>query len=160
VKLTPDDERVLERMAPGALTRDGFLGDDPRPLSEILAADDAAVARLGLTHAAIAAALQRALEAARGAFGRPVALTADLTAIFSEALGRIPSPWPGEGLFPKGEVELSDARSGRTIRYTPLSVHLVARHGFYQGRGSRYRLEPEEVCRLLDLLPPDDKPRP
>ena len=67
------------------------------------------------------------------------------------ALGRIPSPWPGEGVFPKGEVELSDRRSGHTVRYTPLSVHLIEAHGFYEGRGSRYRLEPSEICRMLGL---------
>jgi len=151
MKRTPDEERVLERMAPGVLSRDGFLGADPRPLNEILATDQAEVDGLGVTHAAIAARLRAVLLAARDAFGRSVPVGEGLSAVYHEAMGRIPSPWPGEGVFPKGEIELADQRSGHTICYTPLSVHLIEAHGFYEGRGSRYRLEPSEICRMLGL---------
>ena len=151
MKRTPDEERVLQRMAPGVLSRDGFLGADPRPLDEILATDQAQVDDLGITHGEIAGRLREVLAAARDAFGRPVRVGPGLRAVYREAMGRIPSPWPGEGLFAKGEVELIDELSGRALRYTPLSVHMIAAHGFYQGRGSRYRLEPAEVCRVLAL---------
>lgn len=151
MKRTPDEESVLERMAPGVLSRDGFLGRDRRALDEILAADQAEVDRLGLTHSEIAARLREILKTARAELGRPVEVGDGLRATYREAKGGIPSPWPGEGLFPKGEVELSETASGRTLRYTPLSVHLIETHGFYEGRGSRYRLEPADVARMLGL---------
>ncbi len=151
MKRTPEEERVLERMAPGVLSRHGFLGQDRRSLGEVLAADQAEVDRLGLTHEEIAAALRQVLEAARRALGRPVEVRDNLSAVYYEALGRIPSPWPGEGVFPKGEVELKETPSGKTVRFTPLSVHLIETHGFYEGRGSRYRLEPSGVARMLGL---------
>lgn len=151
MKKTPYDQRVLQRMAPGALCGDGFLGDDPRDLADILAADDAAVAAAGATHERIAAGLGGWLGRAIAELGRPVQLTARVTAVWREGMGRIPSPWPGEGVFPKGELELTDGSIGLTMRLTHLSVHLIAEHGFYQGRGSRYRLEPADLAELLGL---------
>ena len=149
MKQTPQDKLVIERMAPGVLCRDGFLGTDTRSLDEILAADRAAVEKLGLTHERIAAALADALSKATAGLGRPVEISETVTAVYRESMGRIASPWPGEGVFAKGEMELTDSAAALTRHVTPLSVHLIAAHGFYQGRGSRYRLEPAELARLL-----------
>ena len=129
MKQTPDDAKVLARMAPGVLCREGFLGDDRRPLSEIIDTDNATVDRLGITHERIADRLDEVLELARGAFGGPVRIGDDLLAVWREAMGRIPSPWPGAGVFAKGEVELTVAATGATIRFTPLSIHLIRTRG-------------------------------
>ena len=40
MKQTPTEDRILERMTRGVLSRGGFLGDDPRPLAEILDTDE------------------------------------------------------------------------------------------------------------------------
>ena len=55
MKQSRTDDIIEARMRPGAITRDGLLGADRRKLRDILDADDAAVRRLGLSHAAIAA---------------------------------------------------------------------------------------------------------
>ena len=141
MKLSPEDQRIAERMAPGVLCRDGFLGTDRRPLHEILDADLSAVVGLGTSHEAIAAKLDEVYRRAREAFGNPVDLGDGWTAMFGEAMGRIPCPW-GDGSFPKGVVELT-APDGYVRRFTALSVHLIAAHGFYQGHGSPFRLEPD-----------------
>lgn len=142
----------MDLLAPGALCRDGFLGDDRRGLQEILDTDSAAARALGLTHRDIAAALAAACREAMAGLGAPVHLPGgNLVAEFHEAMGFIPSPW-GEGkLFAKGEVVVADTATGERLVYTPLSVHLVGEHGFYQGRGSPYRLEPAKVARLFGL---------
>jgi hypothetical protein len=138
-------------MGAGVLSREGFLASDLRPLGEILDADRSAVERLGLSHRLLAGRLAEILVQAISALGAAVDVGDDLQAVYREAMGRIPCPW-GEGLrFPKGEVELTHRPSGRTIRFSPLSVHLVGEHGFYQGKGSRYRLEPEVVCDILAM---------
>ena len=149
MKHTPYDENVLDRMAAGALCAEGFLGSDHRELGDILAEDDAAVLAAGTTHEQIAADLDLWLQTAMVELGRPIALTDDVTATWHEGMGRIPSPWPGDGVFPKGELELVDSRSGRTLLVTPLSIHLIAAHGFFQGRGTRYRLEPTDLIAML-----------
>ena len=151
MKKTPYDKKVLERMAPGVLSKDGFLGEDTRPVSEIIASDAATLRGLGVSREVLASAMQQVFDAARDSLGRPVEAGGRLEAVYRESMGRIPSPWPGEGVFQKGEVEVRDKETGQTMRYTPLSVHLVREHGFFQGRGALYRLDPEKLCRLLGL---------
>jgi len=159
MKRTPQDEKVIGRMAPGVLSRGGFLGDDRRSLAEILAADRAAVEALGLTHARIADALDAACRAAMSALGAPVHLPGtNRVAEYHEAMGRIASPWPDGRTFAKGEIVLADPASGESVVFTPLSVHLIRAHGFYQGRGSCYRLEPAKLARVLGLERKERKP--
>ena len=151
MKRSPHIQRVVDRMAPGALCRDGFLGADRRPLEDILDTDNSTVVGLGLTHGQIADRLAEVVGAAVAGLGTPVRVGRGLSAAWHEARGRIPCPFPGDGTFPKGQVELTDETSGRTFLFTPLSVHLIARHGFYQGRGSRYRIDPDTLAALLRL---------
>ena len=151
MKLSPEEKKVIDRMAAGVLCRDGFLGRDGRSLAEIIDTDDAAVRRLGVTHEQIARRLDGIVREVAAHMGAPVTIAEGLSACYHEAMGRIPCPWSGCGLFAKGEVELSEAETGRTLRFTSLSCHLIGEHGFYQGRGSRYRLEPAEIVNLLDI---------
>ena len=150
MKQSPTDRRVLERMAPGALCRDGFLGSDRRAPWEIVAADSSVVDDLGLTHGEIADRLDDVVAAAMAHMGAPVAVAEHALAVYRESMGRIPSPWPGDGIFPKGDVELTTPDGG-TLRFTALSIHLIRAHGFYQGRGSPYRLEPAALADLFGL---------
>lgn len=149
MKHDPRLQRVLDRMRPGVLSRDGFLGTDPRPLEEILDADRSAIAALGATQEELAAKLQDIFDQAHAALGTPVRIGERLVATHREAMGRIPCPWGGCGTFPKGEVELADTVTGETILLTALGIHMLAAHGFCGGRGSRYRLEPSAAVRLL-----------
>lgn len=151
MKQTPYDKQLAANLARGALCRGGFLGTDHRDVREIIAVDSAAVNRLGLTHERIADRLGDILERAMGRYGNPADVGDGLTAVYREAMGRIPCPWPHYTLAPKGEVELFEEAGGRTFLFSPLSVHLIGAHGFYQGRGSRYRLEPEELAAVLGM---------
>ncbi|HPX97077.1 MAG TPA: hypothetical protein PLO74_02920, partial [Thermotogota bacterium] len=40
MKMTPEMVRAQERMAPGVITAQGFLGNDPRNVAEIIAEDE------------------------------------------------------------------------------------------------------------------------
>jgi len=66
MKQSPHLAAIQERMRPGVITAHGFLGADARTLAEIIETDGARVARLGLTHASIAARM-RELHAAGAA---------------------------------------------------------------------------------------------
>lgn len=149
MKPLPPEDRTRGRLGPGVLCAEGFLGDDRRDLGEILEADQSAVQRLGVTHEQVAMKLLKALQAAEAGMGLAVRV-GDVTAVWHEAMGMIPCPF-GDGMFPKGEVELTGARTSQTLRVTRLSIHLISHHGFYQGLGGRYRVDPETACRLFDL---------
>ena len=149
MKENPHIQRIVERMAPGVLSRDGFLGTDFRPLEEIIDADGAEVARLGSSGQELSLKLEHIFLAARAALGTKALITDRLSAVYKEAMGRIPCPWGQCGTFAKGYIEILDSQSGLRIMFTALNVHMIRAHGFYQGRGSRYRLEPAEIYQLF-----------
>lgn len=151
MKQTPQEQAVSARMAPGVLSREGFLGEDRRPLAEILQVDRAALEALGLTAERLADRMEDVLRAAMAAMGEEVPAGPGWAVKFHEAMGRIACPWGGCGVFAKGEAELFEATSPAVLRLAPLSVHLVREHAFFQGRGSRYRLEPALLARALGL---------
>jgi hypothetical protein len=39
----------------------------------------------------------------------------------------------------------------REITYTLLNSHLIGEHGFYEGKGSPFRLEPRELIDILEI---------
>ena len=47
-------------------------------------------------------------------------------------------------------VPVSPCRAA--VRFTPLSVHLIRAHGFYEGKGARYRLAPRTIAAMLRLI--------
>ena len=150
MKLSPEDKKLTELMQPGILCRDGFLGTDNRPIGEIIDTDRSSVLGLGVTHQQIAQRLAEILKTAMASLGAPVEVGQGLTAVYRGSRGKIPSPW-GDGHFDKGEVEITVEKTRQQLLFTPLSVHLISEHGFYQGRGNRYRLEPAELVSLLGI---------
>ena len=154
MKHTPDMQRVIERMKPGVLSLHGFLGADRRSLEEILDADASTVAGLATTHELIAAGLAEVLEKAKAGLGGGVRINKGLEASYFEVMGRIPCPW-GDGSFQKGEVTLTETATADTLVFTPLSLHMIAVHGFYEGLGSRYRIEPANIHCILRMRGPD-----
>ncbi len=156
MKQAPDLQQAQQRMAPGALTMDGFLGTDARSLIEILQADDGAVRRLGLTHAEIGAAMGVLTDQAVAAFGGVVE-HGDHAVCACEAMGQMPCPFGHPGLYYKTVVEAENSATGEAMMWSVLQVHMVAEHGFYEGRGARFRLEPEAVARFLGIFPRDEE---
>ena len=153
MKQPPHLARAQARMAPGILTMDGFLGTDSRDLIEILQTDDGAVRSLGLTHAELGAAMAGLTDRAVAALGAVVD-ERGYRVCACEAMGQMPCPFGHPGLYYKTVVEAERHDNGEKMMWSALQVHMVAEHGFYEGRGSHFRLEPEELARFLDLLLP------
>ena len=139
-------------LGPSKFSKDGFLGADPRSPEEIIAADRETLAGLGIDNKKIASALRGAYVAAERALGNPVALGEGVGAIHREARGRIPSPFAEDGTFQKGEAVISEKSSGVSFCVTPLSINLIEKHGFFQGKGSPYRIEPDLAARILRVV--------
>lgn len=151
MKLTPQESERLKRLLPSKFSAEGFLGDDPRPLEEIVAEDLRTLDALGVPLDALAVALRRALIKAREGLGAGVEVAPGAVAEYFESRGRIPSPFKGEGVFEKGEAVVTRTASEERFRLTDLGVHLIERHAFFQGRGAPYRVEPETAARVLGL---------
>jgi len=127
---------------PSAFSAEGFLGCDSRSFTEILHEDAEQLSKLGTSIPAVVSALRTLHIAAEQALEAPVRVYDEITAIHYEARGTIPSPVPGDGVYDKGETHISDTATGQTIIVSPLSLHLIEQFGFFQGKGSRYRVEP------------------
>ena len=65
--------------------------------------------------------------------------------------GRLPCPWGHKGLYAKTNVRVKNLENNEGIIFTGLHLHMIEAHGFYEGRGSSFRLDPEKLKRALDL---------
>jgi hypothetical protein len=151
MKQTVQMQKVQARMAPGVITRDGFLGEDRRPLIDILLADGEAVKAIGLDHAAIAARMVELRDAGMAGLGEFVDVAPHFEVRVDSVRGRLPCPFGDPGIFPKTNVTVRNTHTGREITYTGLHIHLVRVHGFYEGHGSPFRLEPRDLAEVLEI---------
>jgi hypothetical protein len=151
VKQSPELDKIQQNMRPMCLCGQGFLGYDPRKLIEILTEDQGTVNSLGLSHGIIAERLKAITEKARGGWGDPVLVEDKFEVEVHEARGRLPCPWGHPGLYPKTHVKLEKVGTGETLIWSDLTIHLIEEHGFYQGRGSPYRVDPTEAKRILEI---------
>lgn len=131
------------------LVRGGFLGHDERPLEEIMQTDRDVLRRLGVTPERIAQRMDELTAAGKSRFGSPVHLSDHLTVTSEEYKGVIDCPWPNCSRFDKRVTTACRSDLGECLRWTDLNIHLIGTHGFFEGRGSAFRLEPEELIRFL-----------
>lgn len=151
MQLSPQDKDQLERLGPSKVSGSGFLGNDHRPLEEIVADDLRTLEDRGVDIETFVERLKRIYQTARGAFGGEVDVGPGLTAVWYDAKGEIPSPFRGDGRYEKGEAVVEQKATGKVLILTALSIHLVEKFGFFQGHGSRYRIDPATAIDLLGL---------
>lgn len=144
MKQNPDMATIQENMKPGALSADGFLGDDPRGLSDILLADNQTVQRHGQTHQAIADQMRRLTEAGKPELGRPLRV-GNFEVTVDDHRGRLPCPFRDRYGAEKRITTAVHLLTGQTISWTDLHIHMIEAHGFYEGVGSKFRLDPEQL---------------
>jgi len=149
MKETPEDKNLVTNLAASKFSGDGFLGNDQRPVDEIIASDLRQLAEIGRTINEVVLLLADAYSRVRSGLGDDVELYQNIVGRFYESMGRIPSPFRGDGVFEKGEAVITDQIGGQSIIITKLGLNLIEKHHFFQGIGSRYRIEPLLVFQLL-----------
>jgi len=153
MKQTVQMREIQERMRPGVITRDGFLGTDRRNLSDIIQEQNAEVLRLGLTHGQIAARLEEFRQAGTEGLGDSVDVRPHFQVSVDIARGKLPCPFGHRGLIRKTTVQVKNLKTGGKINYTDMTIHLIGEHGFYQGKGSPYHLEIRDIVEVLEVAP-------
>jgi len=147
MKHNPLFDETRERMAPGQLGRDGFLGDDTRPIPDIIAADVAVLEHAGIRAEQLAEILDELHAAADAAQETPVDLyNGRVTAQITEVMGRIPCPFACGHRAHKACIRVQF--NGQEVLLTPLHAHLIREHSFFQGHGAPFRVAPSI---LIDL---------
>ncbi|MGZ4411765.1 MAG: hypothetical protein ACXVY8_06480 [Gaiellaceae bacterium] len=156
---TPSLAEVEARMRPGVYSQAGFLNEGER-LEEVLAADAAVLVGLELEPDSLAAPLDRlisAAEANRLRFTRERAILLRIAVHRGFQL----CPWtadpPNQCTVGAGVSHASvDWQACNLRRLVALSgpglaVHLIREHGFFGGSGTRFRVDPSALARLLEL---------
>ncbi len=153
MKQTPIYDEIQRQMAPGVITLDGFLGPDTRKLVDIIAADEKLVHYANTTNQAIAERMEHFRDLGLKGLGEFISVEPHFDVKVDTIRGRLPSPFGGPGMYDKVNTTVVNKRLDKTIIYTDLHIHLIKDHGFFQGVGSRYRLEPFDLIKILELIP-------
>lgn len=149
MKRSPKMQRLEEILRASKLVDGGFLGHDARPLEEIIEADAADLASAGKTAAEVGARMAEITALARAGLGTFVEINDRLEACTDDSRGQIVCPFPGHERPFKTVTTLRDRRTGRTIRWSDLSAHMIGTHGFFEGKGSVFRLDPKELVEMI-----------
>ena len=151
MKQTPQMLKIQEAMLPGVITLSGFLGKDTRDLVEILAADQGEVRRLGYTHEQIAHRMIEIREAGKRGLGEFVSVEPHFEIRVESVRGKLPCPFGDPGIFPKVNTTARNLSLKKEITFTDLHIHFILAHGFYEGKGSLFRLEPADLVDILEI---------
>ena len=137
-------------MKSSIISLDGFLGSDPRPLAEIIRADEKEVKKLNLTHLVIAERMSYFRKAGEKGLGEFVAVKPHFEVSCEIARGFLPCPFAEPGKHRKTIVTVRNLRLQKEIVFSDLNIHLIAVHGFYEGKGSPFRLGPGELAEIIE----------
>lgn len=151
MKQSIEYSRIQDNMRPGLITCDGMLGHDRRNLRDIIESDDAEVRRLGLTHASIAERMRQLRDAGREGLGEIITISEQFDVRVDSVRGKLPCPFQHEGLFSKEFVEVYNRHNRTKVTFTELNIHMIEAHGFYEGLGSPFRIEPARIVRAIGM---------
>ena len=93
--------------------------------------------------------MQQITDAAKAGLGTWVQIDETLEAKVDEARGWLVCPWSHPGTFLKRITSVRAVETGASIQWSDLNIHLIAEHGFFEGRGSNFRLEPAELVAII-----------
>lgn len=125
------------------------MGHDARSVREVIDADAGELSRLGLTKEQIAERMREITEVAISGLGSWVPVGDGLEGKVDEAKGWLICPWPHKGKLAKRITVVKVIKTGESIRWSDLNIHLISEHGFFEGKGSDFRIEPRKLTRII-----------
>ncbi|MBN1698833.1 MAG: hypothetical protein JW881_15055 [Spirochaetales bacterium] len=151
MKMTPELVKVQNKMRPGVITAEGFLGTDTRSLTDIIQKDEETAASIGLDWERAAEAIEFLFCEGKKGFGVEVAVRDELSVTVIEARGFLPCPF-GDGLKRKHVAVIGLTGLEKKLLVSELSLHLLKEHHFLQGKGSAFRCEPHFIKKITDMI--------
>lgn len=136
-------------MQPGVLTLSGFLGEDARDFPRIIEDDAKTLENLGITAKEVGKRLDYFQKQSFESFQGPIIIDEIYEVETDVVRGFLPCPFMHRGLFRKAITKVKNLKSGKSFTFTSMNIHMIRAHGFFEGKGSKFRLEPEEVVREL-----------
>lgn len=149
MKETVQMTKLDKMLRSSRLVAGGFMGSDDRNSREIIDADLARVEQLGYTVERIAYRMSRLTNAAKPRLGNWVTIDDRIRVKCEDYKGPIVCPWPHAGTIEKRVTTVECIDSGGSIRWTDLNIHMILQHGFFEGVGSIFRVDPEELIGII-----------
>ncbi len=140
-------------MAPGVITLEGFLGTDDRHLVDIIIEDEAVVQRLDASHESIAARMRELRDAGAAGLGEYITVEPGIVVQVYSVRGKLPCPFEDPGLHSKTTTTVKNEKLGLEVSFSDLHIHLIGEHGFYEGKGFPFRLDPVKLVEVLEVEP-------
>jgi hypothetical protein len=145
----PQEKRLEYLLRSSKIVADGFLGDDPRSPEQIMETDLAALTHSGYAPEQVAARMQELTALAVPRLGNPVRVGDRLEVVSVDYKGRIICPWPHPVRLAKRITTARRLDTDESVRWTDLNIHMIAEHGFFEGRGAAFRIEPAVLVRVI-----------
>ncbi|MDO9577166.1 MAG: hypothetical protein Q7J16_04725 [Candidatus Cloacimonadales bacterium] len=149
MKETPKEKKIHQNLMPGQLSIDGFLGADKRQYTDIISADQAELDKLDLTAKMIADRLEYFTEAAFESYAGSIVIDEKYEVDYDSFRGKLICPFGHSGVYRKGLITLKNLENSIEICWTPLNIHLIREHCFFEGKGSIHRLEPASLGKAI-----------
>jgi hypothetical protein len=151
MKETPEEIKMYNNFLAGGISKEGFLGDDSRHIHDIIHEDLKTLQSYQLTQQDAANTLQKLLD--EGKKGLETELKRENFRFRTQwDRGMLPCPFGHKGLYPKIVVTIQMFDLSMTIKYSQISVHMIREHGFFGGKGSVFRIDPEVIYKLNKVM--------
>lgn len=151
----------LERkMKPEVESHVGFLGPD-ESLLDVMALDNEPVQAMGLNHQQLADFLEQATTFADNRTQQYYQVIEIKGRHYHcSRMGRMgsqSSPF-ADGNSSSTDFSLTNILTGDRIAFSGLLPGMIRKYGFYEGKGTSYRLDPTNIAKTAELIPynPDD----
>ncbi len=149
MKQGPEVQQLDISLRASTLVAGGFMGDDPRSVTEVIDTDAGELSHLGVTEKELAARMKEVTDKAAPAQGTWIEIAPGREAQVDETRGANPCPWRHRGRYFKRMTTIRRKGSDEVIRWSDLNTHMIATHGFFEGKGSMFRLEPADLVKML-----------
>lgn len=149
MKLSPTDKNIQDKMKAGILTADGFLGTDKRNFRDIIAEDMKVVNTFERSLEDIATRMQYLMEKSFLSYDSSIIIDGKYEVEYNSYRGVLLSPFPKAGRFGKATIKVTNLKNNISVVWTPLLVHFIRDYGFFEGKGSKFRIEPETLLKAI-----------
>jgi hypothetical protein len=146
---SPKDENLEQVLRSGKLTAGGFMGADLRGIDAVIAEDLATLGKLGYNAEQVASRLQELRDLARPALGNWVNAGKNLQVKSEDYKGFIACPWMHDGQFEKRITTALRTDTNQSASWSDLNIHFIEKHHFFEGKGAFFRIEPQELIRVI-----------